>query len=109
MPTKIKKKEKQDIQIKLPKTYFVLLLNNPVTHFDAVVEVLSACFDKNFQESQQIMMEAHQNGKSVCFSGTFDEALGKISQARQYCMEKNCSPDGQMKRYSELNFIMEEK
>ena len=68
------------VKLKKPDMYAVILLNDDYTPQEFVVWVLSRIFFKNQEQSKQIMLEAHQKGRSVVGVYTHDVAQTKIKQ-----------------------------
>ena len=54
-----------NVQIKLPRKFQVLLYNDNYTSMEFVVQILMEIFHKSIAEATQKMMEVHQKGKSV--------------------------------------------
>lgn len=104
---------KEKFQVKLPKNYKVDLLNNDITAFEAVVDVLRAVFGKNKQEATQIMMHAHMNGQAtVVLPVTKETGEILVDRAEEYCRQKDLEappgPGGRPNYYTELQFLVEE-
>lgn len=76
------------IEIKTPKNYHVILLNNETTFFDAVADVLNHIFNHNRQKSWNLMMECHRVGQVSVLTTTRDIADQKIAEAHAYCQQK---------------------
>ncbi len=70
----------EKVRIKKPDMYLMLLLNDDYTPRDFVVWVLMKVFFKNQEESERIMLEAHNSGKSVIDCYTYDIATTKLKQ-----------------------------
>lgn len=81
-------KNKERVKLKKPKTYRVLLHNNPRTAFEAVSDVLENVFNKDHATAQNIMLECHNNGISQCFEGSKSLCQAKLEEANQYCKER---------------------
>lgn len=79
---------KEELKVKKPDMYRVVLLNDDYTPRDFVVWILIRVFYKTQHESTRIMLEAHTTGKSSVGVYTYDEATTKIEQvdkiAKQY-------------------------
>lgn len=53
--------------------YFVILFNDSIHEFSYVEDcIMKLCF-KTKKEAKKIAMEAHTNGKAVCFQGSMEE------------------------------------
>ena len=72
----------ENLEIKKPKKYNVLLLNDDFSTMDFVIEVLMKIFRKNLSQASQIMLEIHTRGKSVCGTFTKEIASTKVSQVK---------------------------
>ncbi|MCB0329568.1 MAG: ATP-dependent Clp protease adapter ClpS [Bdellovibrionales bacterium] len=53
-------------ELKEPKMYKVLLLNDDYTTMDFVVAVLESIFQKSPSDATRIMLEVHQKGSGLC-------------------------------------------
>lgn len=73
---------REDIRVKRPDMYMIVLLNDDYTPRDFVVWVLMKVFFKNENDSRNIMLEAHTKGKSVVDCYTYDIATTKIKQVK---------------------------
>jgi ATP-dependent Clp protease adaptor protein ClpS len=71
-------------QIKLPRRYRVLLLNDDYTPMDFVVEVLKHFFYLHEEIAIQVMLQVHFQGKGVCGVFTRDVAETKIALVNEY-------------------------
>lgn len=87
-----------EIELKEPKKYKVILLNDDYSTMDFVVEVLVDIFHKPFDEAVNIMLKVHREGRGVCGIYSYDIAETKIAQVRSVA-RKNGFP---------LRAIMEE-
>jgi len=70
----------EKIDLQEPKKYKVLLLNDDYSTMDFVIEVLMKVFRKNLSQASQIMLEVHNNGKSICGTYSKEIAATKIAQ-----------------------------
>ncbi|MCX2682423.1 ATP-dependent Clp protease adaptor ClpS [Campylobacter sp. MIT 21-1685] len=64
-------------QLKEPKMFKIMLLNDEVTTMDFVVEILMNVFHHSFDDASKIMLEVHCNGSGVCGVYTQEIALSK--------------------------------
>tara|TARA_B100000767_G_scaffold186971_1_gene174419 strand:- start:293 stop:592 length:300 start_codon:yes stop_codon:yes gene_type:complete len=85
------KENKSKPQIKEPKIFEVILLNDDYTSMDFVVEVLRKFFHKEFAAAEAIMLKIHIDGESVCGTYSYDVAQTKVSQVIEYS-RKNEQP-----------------
>ncbi|MEA3383768.1 MAG: ATP-dependent Clp protease adaptor ClpS [Campylobacterota bacterium] len=72
----------EELEIKEPKKYKVLLLNDDFSTMDFVIEVLVKVFRKSIGESEAIMLEVHNNKKAVCGVYTHEIAFTKVAQVK---------------------------
>lgn len=70
-------------QLKEPKKYKVILLNDDYSTMDFVVNILVEIFHKPVDEAVNIMIEIHKEGRGVCGVYTYDIAETKIMQVRK--------------------------
>jgi ATP-dependent Clp protease adaptor protein ClpS len=84
-----------EIRIKEPKMYKVLLHNDDYTTMDFVVMILETVFHKSPSEATQIMLNVHHKGVGICGLYTFDIAQTKVTTviaiARQHEYPLQCS------------------
>lgn len=86
---KIRVDNSEKIELKKPAMYRVMLHNNDITPFETVKKVLKEVFKHNSAKAQDIMMQAHRNGKAQCYDNTskkIAEAMKK--KAEDYCERK---------------------
>lgn len=69
---------------KKPDLYKVLLLNDDYTPMEFVIHILERFFNKNKQESTDIMMHVHRRGVGVCGIFTYEIAETKVAQVMDY-------------------------
>jgi ATP-dependent Clp protease adaptor protein ClpS len=70
--------------IKMPRKYKVILLNDDYTPMDFVVEVLKHFFHLSEEVAIQVMLQVHSQGKGVCGIFTRDIAETKIALVNEY-------------------------
>ena len=78
MPQVALKTSKQNL--KSPKRFEVILLNDDYTTMEFVVEVLRRFFNKEFQTAEAIMLKIHIDGEAVCGIYSYDVAQTKVTQ-----------------------------
>ena len=78
MPQVASKTSKQNL--KSPKRFEVILLNDDYTTMEFVVEVLRRFFNKKSQTAEAIMLKIHIDGEAVCGIYSYDVAQTKVTQ-----------------------------
>ncbi len=71
-----------------PVRYKVILLNDDYTTQDFVMHVLQVIFHKDFEESLNLMLQIHHNGRGVCGVYPYDIAEIKVLQVRKMAKEQ---------------------
>ena len=89
MPQVASKTSKQNL--KSPKRFEVILLNDDYTTMEFVVEVLRRFFNKEFQTAEAIMLKIHIDGQAVCGIYSYDVAQTKVTHVINYS-RKNEQP-----------------
>ena len=89
MPQVASKISKQNL--KTPKEFEVILLNDDYTTMEFVVEVLGRFFNKELQTAEAIMLKIHIDGEAVCGIYSYDIAQTKVTQVIDYS-RKNEQP-----------------
>ena len=82
MPQVTSKTSKQNL--KIPKRFEVILLNDDYTTMEFVVEVLRQFFHKEFQAAEAIMLKIHIDGEAICGTYSYDVAQTKVTQVIDY-------------------------
>lgn len=75
--------EKEDVRVKRPRKYQIILHNDNYSTMDFVIEVLMAVFHKPFDEANQKMIEIHKKGKSIVGVYTREIAESKIVKVEE--------------------------
>lgn len=107
--------EKTEFKIKPAKSFQVVIHNNPITAFEAVMDVLTTVFKKTDEESFAIMLEAHNRQKSTVQKGlSRDMANLKVQESKEFCEQKDSSyfQNGEHRyrgNYKYLEFTVEEE
>ena len=70
-------------ELKEPKDYTVVLLNDNYTTTEFVVEILKFVFHKNHEEAKRIMLNVHHKGRGVVGVYTWDIANTKANQVHE--------------------------
>jgi len=63
-----------------PKKYKVILLNDDFSTMEFVIDILMKIFRKSQNESANIMLNVHNNGKAVCGLFSHEIASTKVAQ-----------------------------
>ena len=74
-------------ELKEPKDYTVILLNDNFTTKEFVVEILKLIFHKNPEEANRIMLNVHHKGRGVVGVYTWDIATTKANQVHAIAKE----------------------
>ena len=82
MPQVASKTSKENL--KIPKRFEVILLNDDYTTMEFVVEVLRRFFYKEFKAAESIMLKIHIDGEAVCGTYSYDVAQTKVTQVIDY-------------------------
>ena len=72
-----------NIKLKEPKLYKVLLLNDNYSTMEFVVSVLETIFLKSPAEAVQIMLAVHKQGRGLCGLYPKEIAETKVNQVRE--------------------------
>ena len=78
MGTNIEHELEQDIKIKYPKRYKVLILNDDYTSMDFVTDILMSVFHKSYAEAEAVMLDVHKKNKVICGVYTHEIAETKV-------------------------------
>ena len=81
-------KDKILVDVKRPKMYRIILLNDDYTSMEFVIEVLVAIFHKTASEATKIMLDVHEKGKGIVGIYPYDIALTKIIQTENAAQAK---------------------
>lgn len=76
--------EETSVELKEPKMYKVILLNDDYTPMNFVIEVLQKFFDMDEQKATQIMLHVHTRGQGLCGIFTHEVAETKTAQVNEY-------------------------
>lgn len=86
---------KEEIDLREPAMYRVILHNDDYTTMEFVIEILVQVFFKPLEEATKIMLDVHKAGKGVCGVFTYDIASTKAMQvellAKQHEFPLRCS------------------
>ncbi len=79
----------EDVQIKKPKKYKVILHNDDYTTMEFVIFILKVVFHKTLAEAETIMLEVHNKGYGVCGIYSFEIAESKAKKVEILAREQN--------------------
>lgn len=79
--------EKVSTEIKLPRKYKVILINDDYTPMEFVVEVLKRFFYFNDEIATLVMLQVHFQGKGICGFFTRDIAETKVALVNDYARD----------------------
>ncbi len=79
--------ERAKPKLKKPKKYQVYLLNDDYTPMEFVVRVLEGIFSHSRENSTQIMLHVHKQGKGICGVFSRDIAETKVAQVNSFSRE----------------------
>ncbi|MBQ7505946.1 MAG: ATP-dependent Clp protease adaptor ClpS [Lachnospiraceae bacterium] len=74
-------RERTEDEVREPKRYRVVMLNDDFTTMDFVVEILIDLFQKDPATAKAIMMDVHKKGRGIVGSYPYDIARTKTDQA----------------------------
>jgi ATP-dependent Clp protease adaptor protein ClpS len=75
--------ESEDVELKEPEEYRVILLNDNYTTMEFVVTVLVTVFHKSITEATKIMLDVHRKGRGTVGVYSYDIAATKIEQVHR--------------------------
>ena len=81
METNIVTKQKNQVKIRKPKNYKVVMYNDDYTTMEFVINILVNVFNKKLVEAEKIMIDVHKKGKGVAGIYSYDIAITKVSTA----------------------------
>ncbi|TCO78920.1 ATP-dependent Clp protease adaptor protein ClpS [Plasticicumulans lactativorans] len=76
--------EKARPQLKPPRMYKVIILNDDYTPMEFVVHVLEYFFSMSREKATQVMLHVHTRGKGVCGVFTREIAETKVEQVNAF-------------------------
>lgn len=71
-------------EVKQPRLYKVLLLNDDYTPMEFVVHVLEQFFFMGREKATQVMLQVHTQGRGICGVFSREVAETKVSQVNDY-------------------------
>lgn len=88
METNVITKQKNEVKIKKPKNYKVIMYNDDYTTMEFVINVLVVVFNKTIMEAEKIMLDVHEKGKGIAGIYSHDIALTKVTNAMSMAKEE---------------------
>jgi len=76
--------EEQRPDLKPPKQYKVILVNDDFTPMEFVVQVLMTFFVMDHAKATRVMMAVHTKGKGICGVFSHEIAETKVDQVNEY-------------------------
>ena len=80
-------------QPQLTGSWRVVLLNDPVNRMSYVVMVLRRVFGFAEEQARRHMMEVHESGRSIVWSGTREQAEAHMFALQQWHLTALIQPD----------------
>jgi ATP-dependent Clp protease adaptor protein ClpS len=71
-------------ELKPPRQFKVVLMNDDYTPMEFVVEVLENFFSMDREKATRVMLHVHTRGKGVCGVFSRDIAETKVAQVNEY-------------------------
>lgn len=81
MESNVKTIQKNNVKIKKPKHFKVIMHNDDFTTMEFVVQVLVGIFNKKIEEANIVMLDVHKKGRGVAGIYPYDIAITKVSLA----------------------------
>ncbi len=75
-------------ELRPPRMYRVVLVNDHYTTMEFVVDVLIRVFHKPAPEARKIMLDVHRRGSGVCGVYSYDIARTKVSRVLALARER---------------------
>lgn len=79
--------ERAKPQLRRPRLYKVIMLNDDYTPMDFVVHILEAFFHMHREKATQVMIKVHTEGRAVCGIYSRDVAETKAEQVNVYSQQ----------------------
>lgn len=78
---------KEEVKIKKPSMYQVLLHNDDYTTMEFVILVLKRFFGKSTEEATAIMLKVHHDGVGICAIYTYEVAETKSQKVKAFAKQ----------------------
>ena len=76
-----KTSERVTTEIRYPRRYNVIFINDDFTPVPFVIHLLIEIFNKNIEESQQITQQVHEKGKCIVATYSLEIAEQKVHES----------------------------
>ncbi len=83
MAARVHAELENETEIRLPRLYKVVLLNDDFTSMEFVVRVLMELFHHTQEKAMEIMLHIHEKGRGVCGVYTREIAETKVAQVHR--------------------------
>jgi len=77
-----------ELALREPERYKVLLLNDDYSPMDFVIDILMTIFHKSYVESEKIMLEVHKSNRGLCGVYPYEIAETKVAQVTKIAREQ---------------------
>ena len=81
-------RERQQIRLKEPRRYKVIIYNDDFTTMEFVVMILRQVFLKSEKEAETLMLQVHHSDKAVVGVYSYDIAVSKVRKATNMAREQ---------------------
>ncbi|MCK6595256.1 MAG: ATP-dependent Clp protease adapter ClpS [Bacteriovoracaceae bacterium] len=79
----------EQVKVKKPKKYKVILHNDDYTTMEFVIFILKVVFHKTTDEAEGIMLEVHNKGRGVCGIYSYEVAETKSKKVEVLAKEQS--------------------
>ncbi len=79
----------QQVEIKEPSMYHVILMNDDFTTMEFVLKTVQKVFQKSPEAAASIMMEVHQKGRGIAGTYVHDIARTKAERVMHLAFKEN--------------------
>lgn len=83
-----------ETKIALDIIWHVIVLNDPVNLMSYVVTVFKRVFGFNHETARKHMLEVHENGRSLLWSGPREKAEAYVHTLQKWQLTATMEPDG---------------
>lgn len=79
----------EQVKVKKPKKYKVILHNDDYTTMEFVIYILKVVFHKTTAEAESVMLEVHNKGRGVCGIYSYEVAETKSKKVEVLAKEQS--------------------